>query len=157
MGLEWSAGGKQAAGQARIQELDERIRKWPRHAGNDPYKEGLERLASVLKPMLPTDLFAVAYNEFCAPSVPEALEDLIERGAQRILVIPTMLTPGGLHSEKDIPKSIRQTQEKHAHVRIEYLWPFELKEVAALLSGRIQKALSATAGSNSAGGGTGNR
>lgn len=145
MGLQWGAGGHHAGdGQGsvrqRILELDGKIRNWPRRAGNDPYKEGLERLAEALKPLLSADLFAVAYNEFCAPSVPEALEELIRRGAERILVIPSMVTPGGVHSEMDIPRAIEQVRTRHREVTLQYVWPFDLKEVAGLLASHLERS-----------------
>ncbi|MBI3615438.1 MAG: hypothetical protein HY211_02860 [Candidatus Omnitrophica bacterium] len=155
MGLEW--GGPDL--KKRAEELDAKIRDWPRHPGNDPYKVGLEKLASELRRMLPSELFAIGYNEFCRPSIPEALEQVIRQGATRVLVIPSMLTPGGLHSEVDIPRALQKVRETHPAIEVEYLWPFDLKEVAALLSGQIQKALEeGTARStNSCGGGSGSR
>ena len=65
---------------------------------------------------------------------------MIRQGASRVLVIPSMLTPGGLHSEKDIPRSIQQVQALHPAVSIEYLWPFDLTEIASLLARHIQRA-----------------
>ena len=123
----------------RAAELDAKIRNWPRRADNDPYKEGLERLAAVLRPLLGDALFIIGYNEFCGPTVPEAIEEMIRQGASRVLVIPSMLTPGGLHSEKDIPRSIQQVQALHPAVSIEYLWPFDLTEIASLLARHIQR------------------
>ena len=49
-------------------------------------------------------LFAVAYNEFCAPTLEESLEELIEKGATHITVATTIFTPGGSHSEVEIPE-----------------------------------------------------
>ena len=143
MGLEWrgnhSGGGPDL--KKRIEELDAKIRDWPRHPGNDPYKVGLEKLAAELKKTLPGQLFAVGYNEFCRPSIPEALEEVIRAGATRVWVIPSMMTPGGLHSEVDIPQALEKVRETHPGIQVEYLWPFDLKEVAGLLSGQVRKAL----------------
>lgn len=145
MGLQWGPGGHHGGDgsgslQQRALELDGKIRNWPRRPGNDPYKEGLERLAEVLKPLLSADLFAVAYNEFCAPSVPEGLEDLIRRGATRILVIPSMVTPGGVHSEMDIPRAIEGVRARHREVTLQYVWPFDLNEVAELLASHLERS-----------------
>src|SRR3989338_7573004 len=109
MALEWSNShshggeGRTEGVSARVQELDAKIRDWPRRPGNDPYKEGLEKLAHALQALLPGALLTVGYNEFCRPSVPEAIREAIRKGARRVLVVPSMLTPGGLHSEQDIP------------------------------------------------------
>ena len=148
MSLEWRqphAAEGHAHLEGRAAELDAQIRAWPRHSGNDPYKAGLERLGAALRPLLPTDLFAIGYNEFCRPSIPEALEEMIRQGATRILVLPTMLTPGGVHSEKDIPRALDAVRQAHPGVAIDYLWPFDLPQVAALLAAHVGRAASQTA------------
>ena len=76
-------GGETPEISARIQELDSKIRNWPRRPGNDPYKEGLEQVAGVLRTLLPAALLEVGYNEFCRPSVPEAIQAVIRKGARR--------------------------------------------------------------------------
>jgi sirohydrochlorin cobaltochelatase len=145
MAMEWSGGhqgGQTSEVKARIQELDSKIRNWPRRPENDPYKEGLEKLAAVLRTCLPTALVEVGYNEFCRPSVPEAIQEVIRKGARQVLVVPSMLTPGGLHSEKDIPKAIEQARRDNPQVRIEYVWPFDLNAVADLLAAHVRRKVS---------------
>jgi sirohydrochlorin cobaltochelatase len=143
MALEWRGSqpsdGHHLAGRAA--ELDAKIRSWPRHAGNDPYKTGVERLAETLRPLLPTSLLAVGYNEFCRPTIAEAINAVIRQGATRVLVLPTMLTPGGVHSERDIPVALEDVRRAHPDVAIEYLWPFDLSAVAALLASHIQAVI----------------
>ena len=147
MSLEWrhpqAAEGHQHL-EGRAAELDAQIRRWPRHAGNDPYKAGLEQLGEALRRLLPTDLFAIGYNEFCHPSIAEALEEMIRSGATRLLVLPTMLTPGGVHSEKDIPRELAIVQRAHPGVTIDYLWPFDLHQVATLLAAHVARAVPQT-------------
>lgn len=140
MSLEWRKNSHAHGGQERAAELDEKIRRWPRTAANDPYKAGLEALAAALRPLLATDLLAVGYNEFCQPSIAEAIEEVVRQGATRIVVIPSMLTPGGVHAERDIPRALEQTRKTHPEVAIEYLWPFDLKDVAALLAGHVTRS-----------------
>lgn len=148
MSLEWRQHhGRvdQVALHVRAAALDARIRNWPRHAGNDPYKAGLERVAAALRPLLPTARFAIGYNEFCRPSIAEALEQVIQQGATRVFVIPSMLTPGGLHSEHDIPRALEAVRLAHPGVTIEYLWPFRTTEVAALFASHVRTAMEQTA------------
>ncbi len=125
----------------RAAALDAKIRDWPRRPDNDPYKIGLERVAAALRPMLPQGLFAIGYNEFCRPSIPEAIEQVIGQGAMRVLVIPSMLTPGGIHSEVDIPRALDQMRAKYPAVLIEYIWPFDVAQVASLLAAHIRQVL----------------
>ncbi len=120
-------------------ELDRKIRRWPRTASTDPYRSGLQAVAARLQPHLNGFLFGLAYNEFCAPTLEEAVEDLIEKGATQITVTTTMLTPGGSHSEIEIPEILDHLRPKHPGVEIRYAWPFDLDLVAVTLATQIQR------------------
>jgi sirohydrochlorin cobaltochelatase len=85
------------------------------------------------------DLFVLAYNEFCAPTVEEAVETLIAGGATAITIVPSMLTPGGSHSEIEIPETLERLRAKHLGIELRYAWPFDLGQVAAMLAGQIQQ------------------
>ncbi|MER3423286.1 MAG: hypothetical protein C4293_08695, partial [Nitrospiraceae bacterium] len=63
-------------------ELDMHIRRWPRTPETDPYQSGLEALAAHLKVSLNGTRFAIAYNEFCGPTIEEAVEDMIAAGVR---------------------------------------------------------------------------
>ena len=119
--------------------LDRKIRQWPRTPQNDPYQAGLESLAAHLKPAFNGDLFAIAYNEFCAPTVEEAVETLIAAGARQIRVVPSMFTPGGSHSEREIPETLARLRSKHPEIDLRYAWPFDLKQVASMLAAQLTR------------------
>jgi sirohydrochlorin cobaltochelatase len=57
----------------REAELDRQVRAWPRTPETDPYKYGVEEIAQALAPRLGGRRLVVAYNEFCAPSVEDAI------------------------------------------------------------------------------------
>lgn len=120
-------------------ELDLHIRRWPRTPETDPYRSGLEALAVHLKTLLNGAPFAIAYNEFCQPTIAEAVEAMIAAGVRVVTVIPSMLTPGGIHSEIDIPTSLQKLRTKHPTVDIRYAWPFDLSQVAAMLAAQLQR------------------
>ena len=141
MRLEWRKNSGDPTVKAKMEELDAAIRNWPRDAENDPYKIGLERVAEAVRPLLPTDLFEIGYNEFCRPSIPEAIEKLVLQGAGHILAIPSMLTPGGLHSEIDVPRELEKMRAAHPEVSIDYVWPFDLKLVGQLLAAHIEQSV----------------
>ena len=130
-----SAGGEHS--QEEI-DLERKIRNWPRTAANDPYRAGLESLAERLKPLLKGVLLAVAYNEFCAPTLEEAAVDLMHLGADDITVLPSMLTPGGVHSEEEIPAALEKLRVRHPSVRFHYVWPFDLNRVAEMLADHLE-------------------
>lgn len=118
-------------------ELDAKIRRWPRTKDTDPYQWGLEAVAKALQPALNGDLFGLAYNEFCAPTLQEAAEDLMRRGARRITVITTMFTPGGSHSEVEIPEILEELRRTHRETTFDYAWPFDLNLVAGTLATQL--------------------
>lgn len=120
-------------------DLDRTIRRWPRTDATDPYRSGLEAVASELCPLLDGILFAVAYNEFCAPTLEEAVEDLIQQGASQITVTTTMFTPGGSHSEVEIPEIVAQLRLRHPGIELRYAWPFDLHQIAETLLQQVRR------------------
>jgi sirohydrochlorin cobaltochelatase len=120
-------------------ELETHLRRWPRTPHTDPYQAGLEALAAHLKPALNGAAFAIAYNEFCSPTVDEAVEQMIATGLTTITVVPSMLTPGGSHSEIEIPESLERLRAKHPHIDVRYAWPFDLTHVAAMLAAQLRR------------------
>ncbi|WP_437573936.1 sirohydrochlorin chelatase [Sorangium sp. So ce887] len=122
-------------------ELDARVRAWPRTPESDPYRAGIERLAAELAPLLGGAELLVAYNEFCAPTLAEAVATAIQRGAAEIAVVPSMLTPGGVHAEVEIPEAIARLRAEHPSVTLRYAWPFDLPEVARLLAAQLARDL----------------
>jgi sirohydrochlorin cobaltochelatase len=120
-------------------ELDARIRQWPRTPETDPYQSGLQAVAARLRPQLDGVLFGIAFNEFCAPTLEEAVEDLIVQGATQITVTTTMFTPGGSHSEVEIPEILDHLRSQHPGVELRYAWPFDLQLVANTLLEQVRR------------------
>jgi len=129
----------------REAELDRRVRDWPRTPETDPYKFGVEEIAKALAPKLGGRKLVVAYNEFCAPSVEDAIESLVKEGFTRISLISTMFTRGGIHAEREIPGLVISETKKHPGVVVEYAWPFDAGFIADFLAGQLARALPASA------------
>ncbi len=119
------------------QDLENRIRTWPRTPETDPYQAGLESLADRLRPLVNGSTLKLAYNEFCAPTLEEAVESLVKENVDAITVVPSMLTPGGVHSEVEIPETLDTLRKKHPGVNFRYTWPFDMDRVARMLSDHI--------------------
>jgi sirohydrochlorin ferrochelatase len=133
---ESKATGQPASPKER--DLDQRIREWPRSPENDPYKAGLEKLAERLEPLLEGALLVLAYNEFCAPTIEDAVAELAKRKINRITVVPTMLTPGGSHSEIEIPEILDDLRARHPALEIRYAWPTDLDLMAGMLANHLK-------------------
>ncbi|MDH5640227.1 MAG: CbiX/SirB N-terminal domain-containing protein [Nitrospira sp.] len=128
---------KQPPSQEEIQ-LDMKIRRWPRTPATDPYQSGLQAVAARLQSQLDGTLFGIAFNEFCAPTLEESVEALIKQGATHITVTTTMFTPGGSHSEVEIPEILDQLRPHYPGVELRYAWPFDLQLVANTLAEQIR-------------------
>lgn len=119
-------------------DLESVIRKWERTPATDPYKAGLEKLASHLGPQLDNFILKTAYNEFCYPSIEQATDELVLEGVAKIILVTTMMTPGGSHSEKEIPLEVEALREKYPNIDIQYAWPFDLEILSNAISSHIK-------------------
>jgi sirohydrochlorin cobaltochelatase len=138
-------GERQARREAKMSpreaELDKQVREWPRTPETDPYKYGVEEIARALAPRLGGRRLVVAYNEFCAPSVEDALDALVKEGFTRVSLISTMFTRGGVHAECEIPGLVLAARRKHPEVTVEYAWPFDADFIAEFLAAQLARAL----------------
>lgn len=134
--LKRATGAERAALERRHLELDAKMRTWPRTAQNDPFYAGSQELAANLSRATGFEVI-VGFNEFCAPSLDDALNQAIARRAEKVIVITPMMTRGGEHSEIDIPAAVQTAQAKHPEIPILYVWPFRVSEVANFLAAQI--------------------
>lgn len=131
---------ERAALRARHEELEGRMRAWPRTPANDPFHAASHELARDLAEAAGLEVL-VGFNEFCAPSLDEALDEAAARRPAQVIVVTPMMTRGGEHAEKDIPATIAAAAERHPEVRFAYAWPFDSGEVAAFLAKQVQRLL----------------
>ena len=140
-------GERQARREAEMSpreaELDKKVREWPRTPETDPYKFGVEEIAAALAPKLGGRRLVSAYNEFCAPSVEDAIEGLVKEGFTKISLVSTMFTRGGIHAECEIPGIVLAARKKHPGVTIEYAWPFDAGFIADFLAAQLERGIPA--------------
>ncbi len=128
-----AAGEERSALEARYAALDARLRAWPRSPGNDPFWAASLELGEHLSRVTGRQV-VVGFNEFCAPSLPEALDRAASQGAGRVTVVTPMMTRGGEHAEVDIPAALEAARGRHPNVTFVYAWPFPVAEVARFLA-----------------------
>jgi sirohydrochlorin cobaltochelatase len=136
--MEHARGTERSALEKRYAELDAKMRGWPRTVANDPFRVNSLELAAQVRQMTGLPVI-VGFNEFCAPTLAEALEQAIRSGAEKVVVVTPMMTRGGEHAERDIPAAIEQVQREHSGVQIVYAWPFDLADVAGFLVQRVRR------------------
>ena len=129
-------GPERTVMEARHAELEAKMRAWPRTAQNDPFHAASREMADSLQQATGSQVI-VAFGEFCAPRMNEAMDQAAALSPRRVVVITPMMTRGGEHSEVDIPTQVRRAQERHPSVEFMYIWPFELPEVTRFLANQI--------------------
>ncbi len=138
-------GAEREALERRHSELEAKLRSWPRTLENDPFFAGSQELAAELSRVTGLEVI-VAFNEFCAPSTEESVEQAIQQGAGRILMLTTMMSRGGSHSEREIPEALQHMQTRHPDTPILYIWPYDVSEVAQFLASQLRSFLEKSSG-----------
>jgi sirohydrochlorin cobaltochelatase len=118
--------------------LDEKIRNWPRNEQNDPFHSASYKLAERLSEISGYEVI-VGYNEFCSPSIDEALQSAANKNPNKVIVVTPMMTRGGDHSEKDIPTRIAGFKELNPQIEVVYAWPFNTDKIASFLNDHISQ------------------
>jgi sirohydrochlorin cobaltochelatase len=134
--LEHAIGAEHAALEHRHAELDAKMRAWPRTLQNDPFYAASQELAAHLAQAAGCEV-VLGFNEFCAPTLDDALDEAVARGAEKVVVVTPMMTRGGEHATVDIPAAIQSAQERHPGILMFYAWPFEVSDVARFLAEQI--------------------
>lgn len=76
------------------------------HGSRNPlYKEGLEKLADIIRSRLRFKIVETAYMAINTPGIEEAIEAAVKKGATKIVLIPVFMVAGN-HTAKDIPKTL---------------------------------------------------
>lgn len=117
--------------------LDHEIRSWPRSKENDPFHFGVLSIARHLQEKIGNTKLVTAYNEFCGPSIEAATDQLVHEGYDHVVFLTTMFTPGGIHSEFEIPAIVYSLKKKYPTVQFEYPWPFNMDQIATFLSAQL--------------------
>jgi sirohydrochlorin cobaltochelatase len=123
--------------QQKYKDLDKKMRQWARTPENDPYFYASNELAEHLSHRAECPVI-IGFNEFCSPSLDDAFEEAGKGNPEKIIIVTPMMTRGGEHSEKDIPEAVERAKEKYSKILFEYIWPFDLMEVASFLEKQIR-------------------
>ena len=103
------------------------------HRRTDPYKSAVEWLTERLAEQTGHDVL-IAFHEFFTPTLEEAIYHAVNQAADRVVVIITMMTPGGAHSEVDIPEAVEAAAKRHPIVEIVHARPCDLDRNADALA-----------------------
>lgn len=79
--------------------------------------ETLHRIKEIVKPALEANMIEVASMQFSEPDLPTCIEDLVKRGAAKIIIMPFFLYYG-IHMQEDIPAILAEERAKYPEVEI---------------------------------------
>lgn len=103
--------------------------------------EGLFRIVEMLRAMGKWDMVEAGFLQLAKPGLTEVVEDLIGRGAEKVVVMPLLLFSGN-HVMKDIPEEIAREQKKFPEVEFCYAESIGADERIAQITGeRIEAAI----------------
>ncbi|MBL8808685.1 MAG: hypothetical protein JNM43_00795 [Planctomycetaceae bacterium] len=92
-----------------------------RAESNNQLKEAAKRFAALSS----YSIIEPAHMELAEPTIRQAFDRCVERGAERIVVFPWFLAPGR-HWTEDIPALVREAAEAHPNIAWHLTPPFGL-------------------------------
>ncbi len=103
--------------------------------------EGLFKIVEMLRAMGKWDMVEAGFLQLAKPGLTEAVEDIVGKGAKRVVVMPLLLFSGN-HVLKDIPEEIEKEQKKYPDVEFCYAKNIGADERIAQITGeKIEDAI----------------
>ena len=103
--------------------------------------EGLFKIVEMLRAMGKWDMVEAGFLQLAKPGLTEAVEDIVGKGAERVVVMPLLLFSGN-HVLKDIPEEIEKEQKKYPDVEFCYAKNIGADERIAQITGeKIEDAI----------------
>jgi sirohydrochlorin cobaltochelatase len=88
------------------------------HGSRDPlWRAPIEAVATRIAAQQPERPVVCAYLELSEPSLPQAVDQLVQRGATVVTVVPMFLGTGK-HARADLPVLVEQLRAAHPDVRL---------------------------------------
>ena len=88
------------------------------HGARDSrWREPFDRLVELWREQQPSTMVELAFLEMMQPSLEEATQLLVEKGAQEIVVIPVFFGQGG-HLRNDFPLLMESCQQRYPAIKL---------------------------------------
>ena len=105
--------------------------------------QGVHNLASQIRNLERFHFVRAAFLDCAHPNLGEAIDEAVEAGSNRVVVIPYFLTMG-IHLRRDLPSLVAPEQEKHRRVSIEVGLSLEGHPLmSSIILERVEQALQA--------------
>jgi len=129
----------------QVEKWSEMVRQWPRDEDNDPLSHDTLALEKFIEEKGGYSNFEIGNLEFASPTLKEALDKVLKRGADKVIFIGgTGFMDRSSHSLVDIPEAIEKLQKLHPFVEMTYQKPdIELvcTELAQIITSKVEKVI----------------
>ena len=89
------------------------------HGSRDPdWASPMRRVCALVRARSPELRVELAFLEFIAPNLRDAVEALVGEGFERIVVLPMFIAQGG-HLKRDVPLLLEELRALHPHTCFE--------------------------------------
>lgn len=110
------------------------------HGSREP--EWAQPLESIAQQLSGQFIVEMAYLERMAPTLDEAVDSVVAKGARRVRIVPVFLGVGG-HLKKDLPRLVEAARARHAGLDIVLEQTIgERKEITDAIAAVISKGIS---------------
>jgi sirohydrochlorin cobaltochelatase len=110
------------------------------HGSREP--EWAQPLESIAHQLTGQFIVEMAYLERMKPTLDEAVDSVVAKGARRVRIVPVFLGIGG-HIKQDLPKLVEAARARHAAVEIVLEQTIgERKEITDAIAAVISKGIS---------------
>lgn len=115
------------------------------HGARDPeWARPVQAVAQRLQTQNPDLVIGIAFLEFMAPTLPEAVAALADQASDRPLqidILPFFIAQGG-HLRQEVPVMLEQIQRQHENAQLRLLPPLgELPSVQEAMAAAISRLL----------------
>ena len=128
-----------------IEKWSEMVRNWPRDEKNDPLLHDTLILEKHIKERSGYQNFEIGNMEFASPTLEEALEKVLNSGAEKVIFIGgTGFMDRSSHTLIDIPEAIDKLQKSNPNIKMSYIKPnidIVCAELANMIVNKVKKAI----------------
>jgi sirohydrochlorin cobaltochelatase len=91
------------------------------HGSRDPlWRAPIDAVAAEIQRQAPDMVVQCAFLELMAPSLPEAVQALVEAGHRSVRVVPLFLGMGR-HAREDLPELVAELRQSHPDLHLQLL------------------------------------
>jgi sirohydrochlorin cobaltochelatase len=107
-----------------IEAWSDMVKTWPRSEANDPLFYDTMKLEGLIREKGRFENFEIGNLEFASPTLEDALEKVLGRGAEEVLFIGgTGFCDRSSHTMKDIPEAVEKLRLLHPYIKMAYAYP----------------------------------